>query len=510
MQVVFRTDANPTIGTGHLMRCRVLADALARRGARCLFLCRSEGIGQTVERITGGCHELRLLPEGQPHPGDGLAHSHWLPHGQARDAEFCRQALADIPRCDWLVVDHYALDHRWQQAMRVATGKLMVIDDLADRRHACDLLLDQNLHDAGAARYDSLLAADAVRLCGPRYALLGEGFAAHRPAALARRRGACERVLILFGGADIADLTGRTVDALATLAYAGRADVVTGPLYAAHDALRQRLARLPGAQLHRAPNNIADLMAVADLAVGSPGVTSWERCALGLPTIAIAVADNQEGMAESLARAGAHLYLGRAEQLSETAFQAALRLAIEADPVRRALSSGAAAMTDGRGAERVAHRLAGAEIGLRPARREDAGLLYAWRNDPRVRSQSFDPRPLERAEHEAWLDKSLANPGRKLLIGLSGTLSIGCLRFDIDDGEALVSIYLDPDRIGQGYAAPLLQAGSAWIAAHCPAVRTLRAEVRPDNAASLAAFAAAGYAGDRFVFRKAVPLPEDS
>ena len=100
---------------------------------------------------------------------------HWLP-GQARDAEFCRQALADIPRCDWLVVDHYALDHRWQQAMRVATGKLMVIDDLADRRHACDLLLDQNLHDAGAARYDSLLAADAVRLCGPRYALLGEGF----------------------------------------------------------------------------------------------------------------------------------------------------------------------------------------------------------------------------------------------------------------------------------------------------------------------------------------------
>lgn len=509
MFVVFRTDANPQIGTGHLMRCLVLADALAAAGARCLFLCRGAGLGPAAARIATAGHELYPLPEAAAVPRDGLAHSAWLPHGQARDAELCLGILAKQPRADWLVVDHYALDARWQTPLRQAAHRLLVIDDLADRRHDCDLLVDQNFHAAGAARYQGLLPAAAGRLCGPRYALLRPDFARLRAAGLDHRpTGDGRRLLVLFGGADQADLTGRTVGVLADLGYAGPVDVVAGPLYVGIDALKNRLAALPAATLHVNPPHVAELMATADLAVGSPGVTSWERCALGLPTVAIATADNQEAMAEALAREGAHLYLGRQETVSDRDLAAAIGLLAGNASARRHMAEAAARLTDGGGAQRVARRLFAPALAVRPAVVDDAALLYAWRDDPRVRQQSFDAAPLVWEDHLAWVERTLADPGRALLVGTTGGEAVGCVRFDLDGERARISIYLDPERLGKGLAVPLLDAAAAWLAAHCPTVCTVVAEVRAGNAASAAAFLGAGYAADHTVFHKSLAAQE--
>ena len=133
MFIAFRVDANATIGTGHVMRCLALAQALAARGSQCLFICRADGLGALAERIRQDGHQLATLPEGAASPSDGVAHARFLPHGQTADAFACQDILAQHPRPDWLTVDHNALDVRWESAMRPATGKILIIDDLADR-----------------------------------------------------------------------------------------------------------------------------------------------------------------------------------------------------------------------------------------------------------------------------------------------------------------------------------------------------------------------------------------
>jgi len=501
--VVFRADANPTIGTGHLMRCLALANALAAEGLRCLFLCRAAGIGALAERIRQAGHDLRLLTEGSPAAtaGDDPPHGRWLPHGWAADLALCRQALAGEPTADWLVVDHYALDARWESAATFAHRRL-IIDDLADRPHAGDLLLDSGLHSDPAARYRPWLNADCQLLAGPRYALLRPEFAARRQVRAVNATP--PHLLVLFGGADADDLTGQTVALLEQLPQPWTADVVVGDLYPHRQVLDERLAGQPHLRLRVAPPDIAALMAQADIAIGAPGTTSWERCVLALPTIAIAVAANQESMAEALARQGAHLYLGRSSRLADTPLLSALSLLMGNPGWRQAMSQAAASITDGLGSRRLVRRMATAEVSIRPARLADAEILHRWRDDPRVRHQSFDTRPIPWPDHLAWCERTLADPARALLIASRQDEAIGCVRFDLSPPTARVSLYLDPNRLGQGLSIPVLNAAADWLVTHHPEVGQLRAEVRAGNAASRAAFLGAGYQPDHSVFFKAL------
>jgi UDP-2,4-diacetamido-2,4,6-trideoxy-beta-L-altropyranose hydrolase len=358
MRILFRTDANAQIGTGHLMRCLALADVLRAEGAECTFLCRSAGLGTLAGKITDAGHALLALPEaaaidaGSDPPQ--LAHAKWLPGGWRNDYAACLAKLEGQSVADWLIVDHYALDSRWGKAMRVAAVRIMVIDDLADRDHDCELLLDQNLVAELETRYANRVPKDCTCLLGPRYALLRTEFAALREKALARVQPIqAERVLVMFGGADPGDLTGATIDMLVTLGFSGHVDVVAGPLYQPLEALRTRLSSLPAARLHVQPPDIGKLMAQADLAIGSPGVTSWERCVLGLPTLAISVADNQEPIGKALAQVGGHSYLGHLEKLALPQLALAIRSLLDDKAMRESLGKASQSLCDGYGAERV-------------------------------------------------------------------------------------------------------------------------------------------------------------
>lgn len=502
MLIVFRADANPVIGTGHIMRCLALAGALARRGTRCQFLCREKDLGDMAERIRRDGHDLALIPEATNAPPDELRHAGWLPHGQAADADACRAILAGRPRPDWLVVDHYAIDHRWESDLRPLVGHILAIDDLADRRHDCDLLLDQNLRpEAAADPYAERVPAHCRRLLGPFHALLRPQFAAARDHA-AGRPGSPPRLLVMFGGADRDDLTGRTVKLIVGLGLNLPSDVVIGPLYAHRQELERTLEGLPQATLHTATDDVATLMAGAGLAIASPGTTSWERCALGLPAITLAVADNQTPLAEALARRGAHLFLGQAGTVADADLAAAIRLLCGNDGWRQAMADAAAAITDGRGAERVARVLTAGKIGVRPATPDDARRLHQWRDDPRVRRQSFDPAPIPWERHLAWFEQALCDPARVILVGEEDGTAIGCVRFDLAGEDARVSVYLDPDRQGGGLATPLLLAADAWLQAAHPESRRRVAEVRDGNEASRHAFLGAGYHLDHSVFVK--------
>lgn len=509
MFIVFRTDANPSIGTGHAMRCLALAEALHDHGGQCLFLCRGEGLGSIGDRIANAGHQIMLLPEGplldtqssisSPTP----PHAGWLPHGWQWDAAHCREVLVNYPHPDWLVVDHYALDTKWEAAMRPIVGNCLVIDDLADRDHNCDMLVDQNLPPDAERRYDKLTPSHCSRLVGPRFALLRNEFASARQSALERRSQApTKRLIVMFGGADVNDLTGQTVDIIHKLQINCTVDVVVGPLYTARQALLERLAKLSEARLHVNPGNIAQLMSQADLAIGSPGVTSWERCSLGLPTIAIAVAANQETMAEALARLGAHLYLGRHINLSDTELPAAIRVLADNAFLRQNMTSTAAGLTDGQGAQRIARRLAAGPVKLRHAEVADARMLYEWRNDPLVRRHALNSAPIPWASHGEWFKNKLKDSNTLIWVAQIGDTDMGCVRFDLANQQARISIYLAPEYLGRSLATPILKAAENKLALEHPDILQIVAEVKADNEPSRKAFASAGYQLDHRVFIK--------
>ncbi len=305
MQVAFRTDASIEIGTGHVMRCITLADALAASGTQCAFICR-EHKGNLMEYIRSKGHSVYGLPMGRG-TDNKLAHSAWLGSTQAQDAQACAPLFAEL-QPDWLVVDHYALDAQWEVETAKLCTNLMVIDDLADRRHACSLLLDQTF-GRDAEDYRALVPEDCTLLCGSYYALLSPEFAALRPYSLQRRvQPQLRQLLIAMGGVDKDNVTAQVLNALRACPLPAdcRITVVMGATAPWLADVQQQAQTMPWPTIVRvAVSNMAQMMADSDLAIGAAGATSWERCCLGLPTIMLVLAENQTAVAAGLAQAGA-------------------------------------------------------------------------------------------------------------------------------------------------------------------------------------------------------------
>lgn len=318
MQVVFRTDASLKIGTGHVMRCLTLADALRERGAQSTFICRSQ-TGHLLDLIRQRGHAaIALAPADESFtvPAEPL-HAHWLGTGWANDAEQTRQVLGGQV-VDWLVVDHYALDRLWEQALRQYTRRILVIDDLADRPHGCDLLLDQNL-GRQAKDYCGQLNRNTKTLIGPAYALLRPEFAQWREYSLKRRaQPQLKNLLITMGGVDQTNATGQVLDALTRFKLPAdlRITVVMGPTAPWLAQVQVQAAAMPRpTQVLAAVNNMAQLMAESDLCIGAAGGSAWERCALGLPSLVLILAANQHSGAMALQANGAAWIAADSQQL---------------------------------------------------------------------------------------------------------------------------------------------------------------------------------------------------
>lgn len=497
MRVLFRTDASAEIGTGHLMRCLALADGLRAAGGQCTFLCRVEGLGVMARKVTDAGHMLLALPDlefsdvGEDSPQ--LAHAQWLPGGQQKDAAACLKLLEGQAVAECLVVDHYALDERWEKPMRAVAARILVIDDLADRQHDCDLLLDQNQVLGMERRYENRLPGNCRRLLGPKYALLREEFSRPKTSASTDDRLASPRLLVMFGGADPQNLTLRTVNALARVGWTGGVDVVAGPLYAELDALQMAIAAVPDARLHAPAGDVARLMRSANFSVGSPGVASWERCACALPSLTIAQADNQEPIGEALAISGAHCYLGRAETVLDSDLEVALRFWQSNFFARQAMTAVAQAVCDGQGVKRVIRNLQKPALSVRLACLDDAGLLFSWRNDERTRRQSLDPQPLALATHMAWFGKVIGNADSILLLACRDSVPVACIRFDCQGNRARVSIYTDPELQGQGIGGATLAAGLGWMQTERPEITVAEADIRLANRSSHRLFLSARF-----------------
>lgn len=311
MNVVIRTDASLEIGTGHVMRCITLAKQLEREGANITFICRNFP-GNSISYLQSqGFHVHALtLHENQNH-------WQWMRENWKQDAEETKLTITNLnKKIGLLIVDHYGLDAKWESKLRSDVNHIMVIDDLADRSHDCDLLLDQNYYLNMQIRYKGLVSDSCVQLLGPNYALLRDEFLSLDPQKINRDRNV-KNILVFFGGTDPTGETIKTLQAIQRLNFSDvEFNVVVGVTNPRKGQIEKMCKSIPDVTFNCQVNNMAELMVKADLAIGAGGTTSWERCFLGLPSITIIVADNQKELSKAVAEKGAMYCLGTSTEVA--------------------------------------------------------------------------------------------------------------------------------------------------------------------------------------------------
>jgi RimJ/RimL family protein N-acetyltransferase len=299
--------------------------------------------------------------------------------------------------------------------------------------------------------------------------------------------------LISLGTTDPGGITADILSKVLDAAPASTIDVVLGPQAKSIDRVQQLSREDRRVTFHVSSTRMAELMCNSDLGVGAAGMTSWERCCLGLPSIVLVMAENQRLGATALASAGAALIVHDTDEIGSALRELLL------DPIRLSRMSAAAfAITDGGGARRSVTALLGENdetanvFALRPANADDAELLWLWRNDPTTRTQSRNTDPIAWRDHSRWFAETLAIPSTRLMIADRNGTPAGMIRFDrLDDGEGVqVNISVAPDLRGRGV-------GRAMLVAACAGVEgQVMASVREDNERSRRLFERCGFTPD--------------
>jgi UDP-2,4-diacetamido-2,4,6-trideoxy-beta-L-altropyranose hydrolase len=490
VKIAFRADAGPLIGSGHLARCITLATALADVGAEITFFCRHLPPSLEFQLQSLG-FALHWLNAKDPDLGPLQGYASWLGVSPETDSAETLAALAVQGYWDWLIVDHYALAKSWQTPLRSAVRRICVIDDLADRQHDCDLLLDQNEYADKAERYLDLVPPAAEQLLGANFVLLRAEFSKLHD-EVRQRDGSVKNILVFLGGGDAENITGVVLSALEMIDLRGvGVDVVIGAIHPAVSSIVE-ICVSKGYKCHIQTPNMAHLMAKADLAIGAGGTATWERCALGLPTLALCLAENQEKLLVDASRAGV-LHAPTLDARDSAGIARHLSAMIDSVGWRNCLSNRAHSAVDGRGTERVLQRLLMGDLTVREVVAADSANLFAWRNHPAIRSVSRSTGEIAWQDHEKWFLACLADPSRVLLLGMENSRPIGVVRFDCEPTAAEVSIYLVPGESGRGVGRKLLRAAECWLVTNRPAIRSLVATVLNDNSASHGLFRASGY-----------------
>lgn len=312
-KVAFRVDSSVQIGSGHVMRCLTLARQLSNK-TEVVFVCRDlEGNLSSLIKKNG--FKLILLPQLKT-VGELTGYEKWLTIKPKQDAEQTKEVLADLA-IDYLVIDSYAIDESWENILRPYVRKIIVIDDLANRKHNCDILLDQNYYSDMNIRYEGLVPENCKLLLGPHYAILRDEFYKIR-GKMRMRDGMVKNILVFFGGSD---LTNETMKVLQAVKELNRPDikikVVVGSANRYKENIRDFCKRNTNMHYFCQVDNMAELINGADLAIGAGGTSTWERCFLGLPAVVIAIAENQVGICQDCGELGVIEYVGYYTEVSK-------------------------------------------------------------------------------------------------------------------------------------------------------------------------------------------------
>ena len=340
MRTAFRVDASTEIGTGHVIRCLTLADKLRRKGILSDFICQDLE-GNFVNYIQEKGYSVWRIPP-------------LLPFDTKEDTKETIKIIRD-KKLDWIILDSYHLSYEWEQKVAKHAKKIMVLDDLANRKHLCDILLDQNYYKNKEIRYDGLLKAETTKLLGPSFALIRDEFLRVRD--LPKEKRDYTRILVSFGGSDTHDITSRILvwllEAIEENGGSTLVNVIIGGSNPRKEIIQKFCEKYDALQYYCQVDNMADQMHNADLYVGAGGSTTWERYCVGLPGIVITTADNQVELTTNLQELGIDAYLGHYDEVSKKSFKEALSSIRQGECVRMK----AQRIVDGAGAARVVEKL---------------------------------------------------------------------------------------------------------------------------------------------------------
>lgn len=341
-KILIRADSSIRIGSGHVMRCLTLADDLKQKGAEINFVCREES-GNLINYIESKKYKVHRLSAGIDL------------NEEKRCAKIILTEYETEP--DWLIIDHYDSDISYESSLRSYVKKIMVIDDLANRRHDCDLLLDQNFYENVKTRYNGFVPDRCIKLIGPAYALLRPEFQNARQ-SLRERNGKITSILVFMGGVDLTNETCKVMKALKILNKTEiTIDVVVGSSNPHRDEIEYLAEQMQNVICHVNVKNMAALMASADLGIGAGGTTTWERCSMGLPALVITVAENQINIAKSLAQCGCIINLGWHETVNESTIISAMENLISNPGEMHQMSFKGLQLVDAGGVRRVAEKV---------------------------------------------------------------------------------------------------------------------------------------------------------
>tara|TARA_Y100000590_G_scaffold427906_1_gene538632 strand:+ start:3066 stop:4172 length:1107 start_codon:yes stop_codon:yes gene_type:complete len=321
MQIGIRTDASVKMGSGHVMRCLTLANSLKKEGCYTTFISRKQSGDLNKLIINNGFNIIELPKIKLPSSNNNLdqycrlEYRDWLGTDEIKDAE---DTIIGIGKLffDLLIVDHYAIGEKWETRLRPYAKKIMVIDDLADRSHDCDIILDQNWFENLQNRYNEYVPSKCIRLLGPKYALLRSEFYIARKNIKFEKKFE-KRIFVFFGSSDPENLTEIVLNSLSKDGLSEiHVDVVLGKNNPNQKTIKFLVNKRPNTNLHIQIENISSIMSKSDLAIASGGVNTWERMMIGLPSIVIITAENQRKFTEDLAKNNFILYLGDKKQIN--------------------------------------------------------------------------------------------------------------------------------------------------------------------------------------------------
>lgn len=412
MNVIFRTDASTEIGSGHVMRCLTLANAIRNIGGNVRFICKEHPSNLISKIIDSGYEVKRLSIRDSDVISGSLTHYKWLGGNQKDDSQNTIDFIQPLD-VDWMIIDHYAIDEYWHKKIRPYIKRILVIDDLGDRKHDCDILLDQNL-GSNREKYHRLVPKNCGLLLGPKYALLRPEFAEWRDRSLKRRSNDIipKNIIISLGSVDHLNITSDIINYLSDISSLDNFvfNVIVGSQCIHLDSIREAARKSSNEiNIYVDTDQMAELMAQADIAIGAGGSSAWERCVLGLPSIVFILADNQKYIAKMLQ-----------EFESSIVIQSIKELPVAIKKLQSSLndySKNAAKILDGFGTSRVVDSISLERFAITTSCEEliatnfnkltklDLLEILDARNHPNTRSWFFTKHIISREEHFAFINK---------------------------------------------------------------------------------------------------------
>ncbi|HET9308931.1 MAG TPA: UDP-2,4-diacetamido-2,4,6-trideoxy-beta-L-altropyranose hydrolase [Candidatus Sulfotelmatobacter sp.] len=474
MNLLIRTDASVTMGTGHMMRCLALAQAWQDAGGRALFTVAESTSAVRARVAAESCEVLAVSSEA----------------GTAEDASET-VAIAKEQGAEWIAVDGYHFTADYQRALKGSGFKLLCFDDYGHAEHySADVVLNQNV-GARESLYPSRDPQTRL-LLGPRYCVLRREFSAWRdwkreipPVG--------RRLLVTMGGSDPENVAVRIVEALAFVQLEDLEAIIVVGGSSPHTELEKREGH-PGMKIsvRRDVPNVAELMAWADAAVSSAGTTCWELCLLAVPSLLVDVAQNQTPLARELAHRHCAIHVGGPRDFTATKLAEQIEQLLSSREMRQDLSLRSRQLVDGRGAWRVVSAMR-ARLRLRPARENDCRLLWEWANDPKVRAAAFSPAPIPWEQHKVWFASKMKDPDCHILVAEDGQgKAVGQFRVDwSSNGDGHIDVSLASECRGVGYGSVLIDLGVTSVFAERGG--RVHAFIKVENHASRHAFELAGF-----------------